>query len=75
MTWVYRNTGSLLIAVLMHGFLDVFWILSTPNSLTGQQRMIWYIAWAVVLWAVVAILNRTIEKKADQFEPTATKST
>jgi membrane protease YdiL (CAAX protease family) len=52
MTWVYRHTGSLLIAILMHASLDVFWILSTPNVLTGLQRVIWYIAWAAVLWMI-----------------------
>jgi hypothetical protein len=55
MTWVYDYTGSLFIAILMHASLDIFWILSTPTSLTGQQRVTWYVAWAVILWGIVAV--------------------
>src|SRR5574337_1768440 len=47
MTWVYDHTGSLFIAILMHASLNAFWIISTPNALTGSQRVIWYIAWSV----------------------------
>jgi uncharacterized protein len=57
MTWVYEHTASLFIAILMHASLDVFWILSTPNDLTGQQRVIWYIVWAAILWGVVAAIG------------------
>lgn len=57
MTWVYEHTGSLFIAILMHASLDVCWMLSMPNALTGQQRVVWYIAWAAVLWLVVALIR------------------
>ncbi len=56
MMWVYKHTGSLFIAVLMHASLDIFWILSTPLLLTGKERVIWYALWAVVLWSIVAII-------------------
>jgi len=57
MTWVYDHTKSLFIAVLMHASLDVFWILSMPKVLTGQQRVTWYLIWAIVLWGFVAAKN------------------
>jgi CAAX protease family protein len=57
MTWVYDHTGSLFIAIVMHASLDIFWILSTPSFLTGQQRVTWYVIWAIVLWGIVAIIG------------------
>jgi membrane protease YdiL (CAAX protease family) len=54
MVWVYRHTQSLLIAILMHASLDIFWMLSMPVSLTGEQRMVWYVTWATLLWGLVA---------------------
>ena len=68
MTWVYENTRSLLIAILMHASLDVFWILSMPVKLTGQQRVTWYLVWAAILWAVVAtiIINTNHKRVARQ---------
>jgi membrane protease YdiL (CAAX protease family) len=57
MMWVYKHTGSLFIAVLMHASLDIFWILSTPLLLTGKERVIWYALWALVLWSLVLIIG------------------
>lgn len=57
MMWIYTHTESLFIAILMHASLNVFWILSMPNVLTGQQRMIWYLVWAAILWGLVAIIS------------------
>lgn len=59
MLWVYKHTESLFLAILMHASLDVFWILSTPLSLTGKERVIWYALWAVVLWSMVAVISFT----------------
>lgn len=57
MTWVYSYTGSLLLAVLMHASLDFFWILSMPFSITGNERVVWYLLWAIVLWIIVIIIS------------------
>jgi len=57
MMWVYRNTESLFLAILMHASLDIFWMLSMPVAINGQERMAWYSCWAVVLWMIVAIIN------------------
>jgi len=63
MIWVYRHTGSLLVAVLMHASLDMFWMLSMPVAITGKERVIWYVLWAVVLWTIVAIISITSNRK------------
>lgn len=57
MLWVYKHTGSLFIAVLMHASLDVFWMLSMPTVMTGGERISWYIIWAVILWGIVIVVG------------------
>lgn len=56
MVWIYERTGSLLLAMLMHASLNIFWFLSMPVVITGVQQVIWYFAWAAVLWIVVAVV-------------------
>ena len=56
MVWVYDRTESLLIAILMHASLDIFWLLSTPPGLGPVALVTWYLAWAAVLWLVVAAI-------------------
>lgn len=63
MMWVYRHTGSLWIAILMHASLDMFWMLFMPISISGKERMIWYVLWAVVLWGVSIIIGLVDAKK------------
>ncbi|MFN0048803.1 MAG: CPBP family intramembrane glutamic endopeptidase [Cytophagales bacterium] len=63
MMWVYKHTGSLFIAILMHASLDIFWLLSTPLLITGKERVIWYAIWAVVLWCIVVIVSIAIFNK------------
>jgi uncharacterized protein len=60
MVWVYDRTGSLLVAMLMHASLVVFWLISTPPGIAGVPLVTWYLAWAAVLWvgvAAVAVAN------------------
>jgi membrane protease YdiL (CAAX protease family) len=54
MVWVYDRTQSLLVAMLMHASLVVFWLTSMPPGITGAPQAIWYLVWAAVLWIVVA---------------------
>lgn len=63
MTWVYDATGSLLLAIFMHASLDVAWILSMPRFLTGEQRVLWYLLWSVLLWGIVALVKRSVVSK------------
>jgi uncharacterized protein len=54
MVWVYDRTESLLLAMLMHASLNVFWLASTPPGITVVPLVTWYVAWAALLWAFVA---------------------
>ena len=71
MLWVYRHTESLWIALLMHASLDMFWMLSMPVSITGKERVIWYLLWAVVLWSLVIIISVVGMKKKAKPDLTA----
>jgi hypothetical protein len=57
MVWVYENTESALVMMLMHTSLITFWLISTPAALTPERMVIWYIAWGSGLWLTVAILR------------------
>jgi membrane protease YdiL (CAAX protease family) len=59
MVWVYDRTESLLVAVLMHASLDAFWLTSTPPGLTSVDLVVWYLAWAALLWLIVAAVAVT----------------
>jgi membrane protease YdiL (CAAX protease family) len=55
MTWVYRNTGSVLLAVLMHAsFTGWLLVLFPATSLT--QSLSWQTAFAIMLWLAVALV-------------------
>ena len=54
MVWVYDRSGSVLLAILMHASLIAFWTAFTPVGIAGGPLVAWYLAWAVLLWAVVA---------------------
>jgi membrane protease YdiL (CAAX protease family) len=56
--WVYSNTGSLLLAQMLHaastGALAVF----GPSQVTARQEATWYAVYALTLWIVVAIITK-----------------
>ena len=55
MTWVYANTQSLLLAVLMHAsYTGWLFVLYPATSL--EQGLVWQTAFAVALWVVVAVV-------------------
>ena len=54
MVWVYDRTESLLIAVLMHASLVASQFVLFPQTLEGATALISILAWAVVLWVIVA---------------------
>ncbi len=60
MTWVYSNTGSLLVAQLMHASYTGWLFVLSPATSSGQN-MLWQTIFAASLWAIVAailVLNR-----------------
>jgi uncharacterized protein len=56
MVWVYDRTESLPVAILMHASLDAFWLASTPPGMTPVPLVTWYLVWAALLWAIVAVV-------------------
>jgi membrane protease YdiL (CAAX protease family) len=56
MVWVYDHTESLFVSVLMHASLVASLTVFVPADLTGKTLTIWILAWAVVLWIVVAAM-------------------
>jgi membrane protease YdiL (CAAX protease family) len=57
MVWVYDRTGSLLVAMLMHGSLTATQLIFMPPPSSGMTLMISILAWAAALWIVVALIT------------------
>jgi len=55
MVWVYEHTGSLLLAVLMHAPLAAGQLILIPVELAGTQLVIYDLAFAAILWGIVAV--------------------
>jgi membrane protease YdiL (CAAX protease family) len=53
MTWVYANTQSLLLAVLMHASYTG-WLLSLYPATSLEQGLVWQAAFTLALWVMVA---------------------
>lgn len=56
LVWVYANTGSLLIAQVMHASSTGFLAILVPMSLSSELDTLFYLCYAVVLWGVAFIL-------------------
>jgi CAAX protease family protein len=54
--WVYTNTGSVLMAQLLHASSTGFLVVLSAPLVTPGQEALWYLGYAMVLWAVVAIV-------------------
>ena len=54
MVWVYDRTGSLLVAMLMHGSLTATQLILMPLPASGMSLLTSILAWAAALWIVVA---------------------
>jgi membrane protease YdiL (CAAX protease family) len=55
MTWVYANTQSLLLAVLMHASYTG-WLLTLYPTTSLEQGLVWQAAFALALWLMVAVV-------------------
>jgi uncharacterized protein len=55
MTWVYANTRSLLLAMLMHASYTG-WLLVLYPATSFRQGLAWQTAVAVALWMVVVVV-------------------
>jgi uncharacterized protein len=56
MVWVYDRTGSLLVAMLMHGSLTATQLILMPLPASGMSLVTSILAWAAALWIVVAVI-------------------
>lgn len=61
MVWVYDRTGSLFVAVVMHGsyIMATLFLLAPPT--TGLPFLIYSGAFAVAIWLVVVVLARKVD--------------
>lgn len=56
MVWVYDQTGSLLLAMLMHATLVASLQILVPPTLTGVALLSYILVWAAALWSIVALV-------------------
>jgi membrane protease YdiL (CAAX protease family) len=54
--WLYANTGSVLLAQLMHASSTGSLVVFSPPGVTAGQETLWYGAYALVLWILVAVV-------------------
>jgi membrane protease YdiL (CAAX protease family) len=55
MTWLYANTQSLLLAVLMHASYTG-WLLTLYPATSLEQGLVWQTGFALALWVMVAVV-------------------
>jgi hypothetical protein len=56
--WVYQHTQSLLLAVLMHASFTGSQRILEPTQVSAPESVVWYAAFMIGLWAMVAIVVR-----------------
>jgi membrane protease YdiL (CAAX protease family) len=56
MVWIYNQTGSLLIIMLMHASLTASILILPPLEVTAKQVITYDLIFAISLWLIVAII-------------------
>ncbi|MGF7179005.1 CPBP family intramembrane glutamic endopeptidase [Tunturiibacter psychrotolerans] len=54
--WLYQNTQSVLLAQMMHASSTASLVVLSPARVSASQEALWYGAYALVLWIVVAVV-------------------
>lgn len=57
-SWIYSNTGSVLLAQLMHASSTGALVIFSPPRVTGAQEALWYLVYGLALWGFVAAVVR-----------------
>lgn len=55
-SWVYRKTGSLRLAQLLHASSTSSLVVLGAPGVTPGQEALWYAGYAAVLWGVVVVV-------------------
>lgn len=64
--WVYSNTGSVLLAQIMHAISTGSLVMFGPAKILPAQEALWYAVYAVILWITVLIILLITNKKRDR---------
>ena len=54
--WIYSNTGSVVLAQLMHASSTGALVIFSPPQVSAAQEAFWYFAYAALLWLTVAVV-------------------
>lgn len=55
-SWVYVNTGSVLLAQMMHATSTGALVVLSPPAVSSAQESLWYAGYALALWITVAVV-------------------
>lgn len=69
MVWVYNNTGSVLLCQVMHASFSGSLIALTPMPIIPANETLWYVVFAVAIWAVAAAVIVKSHKRLAQSAP------
>jgi uncharacterized protein len=54
--WLYSNTGSVVLAQLMHASSTGALVIFSPPRVSAAQETMWYFVYAALLWLTVAVV-------------------
>lgn len=67
-SWVYVNTGSVLLAQILHAVSTGSLVAFSPTRVNAAQEAMWYAVYAVALWIAVGIVVAVYGKRLDRRE-------
>ncbi len=72
LVWVHERTESLLIVIVMHASLVASqFVFVAPYEFTTTAASLYIVVWAVLLWAVAAVVTRRLRGGRRRVAPTA----